>query len=190
VDLNMTGNKTPTWHEIDSEPVLAVSICIGRKPRRARAGFTLVELMITVVIIGILAAMSYPGYTSHMKKTRRTDAQNALMQAASMQERFFTECNWYASSITAAKACGTNTTGALGSSATSLDGHYTLTVAAGPIDTTNCSAYTCGFTLTATPAAGGRQVGDGAFRLDSTGKRQWDKDNNLTYSSSEDTWKN
>lgn len=185
----MIANKTPAAHETDLVRKMSFFRC--RLPRRALAGFTLIEVLITVVIIGILAAMAYPTYTQHVRKTRRSDAQVALMQIASQQERFFTECNWYASNLAGTKGCATNTTGALGRlTTTSPEGYYALAVAAGPIDTTNCSAYTCGYTLTATPVATGRQAGDGAFRLDSTGRRQWDKDNNSTYSSSEDTWKN
>src|SRR3990167_5713766 len=77
-------------------------------------GFTLIELMITVVIIGILAAIAYPGYTKYMQQTKRSDAQIALTQMANTQEKFFSDCNHYATilygttSPTNQRACGTS----------------------------------------------------------------------------------
>lgn len=146
--------------------------------------------MITVVIIGILASIAYPSYTKYVRKARRSDAQTALLNAANRQEKFFTECNWYASSLGTSTNCATKTTGVLAVPVTSPAGHYTLSLAAGPIDTTNCSAYTCGYTLTATPVTTGPQKGDGMLRIDSTGIRQWDRNNDSTFTpSSENTWK-
>lgn len=63
-------------------------------------GFTLIELIIAVVIIGILAAVVYPSYLSQVRKTRRADAKIALTELASLQENFFVENNGYADSFT------------------------------------------------------------------------------------------
>ena len=149
-----------------------------RKP--AISGFTLIELMITVAIIGILAAIAYPSYQNYTKQTRRSDAQIALTQAANQQERFFTEFNWYAATLAGTRSSGTSTTGVLGISATSPEGHYTLSPTTGTI-AAGCTANSCGYTLTATPVTTGLQVNDGKFRIDSTGVKQWDKlDNGFT----------
>ena len=58
-------------------------------------GFTLIELMIVVVVIAIIAAIALPSYQSQIQKTRRADAQSALLQAAQALERCFTRTNSY-----------------------------------------------------------------------------------------------
>ena len=59
---------------------------IARKPHN---GFTLIEVMIVVAIIGILAAIGYPSYQEQVAKSRRADAQRALMEAEQYMRRFF-----------------------------------------------------------------------------------------------------
>jgi type IV pilus assembly protein PilE len=59
------------------------------------AGFTLVELMVTVVIASILLSIAIPAYTGQVRKSRRTDARTALLDLASREERYFSTANSY-----------------------------------------------------------------------------------------------
>jgi type IV pilus assembly protein PilE len=68
----------------------------GRPPRvQGQRGFTLVELVITMVIAAILAAIAIPSYSSYILKSRRTEAKSALLNMASLEERFFSTNNAY-----------------------------------------------------------------------------------------------
>jgi type IV pilus assembly protein PilE len=146
------------------------------------SGFTLIELMIVVVIIGVLTAIAYPSYTKYTAQSRRSDAQIALTQAAALQERFYSDCSYYAQSLGGTRSCGTGVgDGTLGYTTTSPGGYYNLTLAGGTIGAVTCAAgnYSCGFTVTATPT--GTQTGNGKLRADSLGTKQWDKTNNNSY---------
>jgi type IV pilus assembly protein PilE len=62
---------------------------------RNNKGFTLVELMITVLVVGILASIAFPSYKEYMRKSKRAEARSALMQASMNMERYFSSNNIY-----------------------------------------------------------------------------------------------
>lgn len=67
---------------------------LNQSGRRAK-GFTLIELMIVVAVIGILTAIAYPSYQDSVRKSRRTDAKSALLELAQFMERNYTLSNRY-----------------------------------------------------------------------------------------------
>lgn len=70
------------------------------RTKKNQQGFTLMELMITVAIIGIISAIAMPSYTKYVIKTKRTDAKVALMTIAQKQESFFVQNMSYAQNLT------------------------------------------------------------------------------------------
>ena len=64
-------------------------------PKRASRRLTLIEIMITVLIVAGLAAVATAGYTNQVQKSRRTDARNALLDLAGREEKLFTTVNAY-----------------------------------------------------------------------------------------------
>jgi type IV pilus assembly protein PilE len=67
----------------------------GRMLMANEKGFSLIELLVTVAIIGLLAVVAIPTYRSHLIKTQRSDGKTALMESAQRLERFFTNNNTY-----------------------------------------------------------------------------------------------
>lgn len=157
---------------------------------RHTRGFTLIEVMIVVVIVGILAAVAYPSYKRHLVESRRADAQIGLSKLANAQEKFFSQCNSYVVNIDGGSVSNCDGLGltAYATGGTdqiySQDRFYILTVAEGATGDIATS-----FVATATPVSGTTQVGDGTFAISHTGLKQWDKNNDGSYADTEATWK-
>jgi type IV pilus assembly protein PilE len=64
-------------------------LSFSRAHPRAQQGFTLIELMVVVAIIGIIASIAYPSYKESVAKSRRADGQRALMEADQFMRRYF-----------------------------------------------------------------------------------------------------
>jgi type IV pilus assembly protein PilE len=129
------------------------------RPARVQ-GVTLIELVVVIVVIGILAAIAVPSYRDYMMRSKRGEARAALLALGTAQEKFYLQCNTYASTIgDAATSCP----GTVRFPATSERGYYAIAVTAADVN---------GWTATATAVAGQPQIDDTkcrVFQLTSTG---------------------
>lgn len=116
-------------------------------------GLTLIELVVVMLIIGILAAVAIPSYRNYVMRSQRSDAKDALLALATQQEKFYLQCNTYATGIAAAPDCAA---GDLQAADASKNGWYDLAV-----DAADATSYT----LSAEAAAGGNQFRDEACRI-------------------------
>lgn len=126
-------------------------------------GFTLIELMITLAIIGILMAIAVPSYQDYIRKASRSAAQSELLELAAAQEKIFLNSSAYAGSVTG--AYNGSSAGGLGrTSGKTNDGKYDLSL--NPVGSTT-------YTLTATPVVGSSQATDGTISISESGQRLW-----------------
>lgn len=137
---------------------------------KIQKGFSLIELMIVVAIIGIIAGIAYPSYMESVRKSNRADAKATLNDVAHRLQRCFTTYNAYNNANCAV--------------ATSLSGGGTITSAEGMYSVTAVMDATT-YTLTAAPVAGTSQAADtncGSLTLTNAGVR------NATGSHGVDCW--
>lgn len=130
------------------------------------AGFTLIELLIVVAILGILYSVAMPSYVEHMKRSRRADMQQVMLQHGASLERIYSRNGGYPNAFDA----GASTE------------FYTLTYTAlnrvtGAAADANFKSRA--FTLTATPKPGSAQAGDrcGALVIKHDGTQSADATN-------------
>jgi type IV pilus assembly protein PilE len=112
--------------------------------RQSHRGFTLMELMVAVVVVGVLAAAAYPAMTSMVKRSRRADAIAALTAVVQAQERYRSNNATYAQTIDVLKI-----------DADKAYKYYELGLAVG-----EAGSFASGYTVTATPKSSGPQTSD------------------------------
>ncbi len=120
-------------------------------------GFTLIEILVVVAIVAIIAAVAIPSYNSFIQKTRRTEATSLLMEIAGEQQRYYSENNSFASSLTEL--------GYPSNVEKSESGVYTASIISGDASS---------FTATTARPAGSSQVSDvdcGDFSINSLGRK-------------------
>lgn len=128
--------------------------------KKNQYGFSMIELMVVVAIIGILLSVALPSYSSYVARGRRADARSQLMLAAQFMQRFYSandryDVNRNGDSVSSQMASSVQRAPAEG------DQLYALTVA----------ASTGNFTLTMAPVSGAAMASDGcgSFTINSTG---------------------
>ena len=130
-----------------------------------RSGFSLIELMVVVAIIGILAALAYPSYLDHVRKGHRAKGQALLMELAQRQQNFLMTRRRYASSLEELGYISTGD-GALSSASQDVAQSYQLT-SMGVLPGERPPS----FYMILEPVAASVQAGDGSLCLSNTGAR-------------------
>lgn len=117
------------------------------RPRWHCCGFTLIELMVTVVVAGILAAVAYPAFTGYVQRARRADAIKALSALMQAQERYRSNRSSYASTFDA-----------LNANVSQLTTNYDISIDG----IGNPASLATGYVMTATVKPGSPQAADTA----------------------------
>ncbi len=135
------------------------------------SGFTLIELMITCVIVAILVAVALPSYQQHMIKAVRSSGQQFLLDLAQRQEQYFLDARWYAAGIAASSTASMITM----STPDIITAKYQAPVftvpaqAAGVVPT---------YMICMAPISGGSVTADGQLCINNLGQR-WREISNL-----------
>jgi len=146
-------------------------------------GFTLIELMIAVVVVGIIVSIGYPSYQSIMTGTHRGTAQADLMSFASAMERHYATTFSYSGAATSGGDTGSPSifTAYSPSTESAANKKYTLTIQSVGTDGSS-------YELRAVPVSGSSQAKDGTLYIFSDGRKAWDQNSDGSIAASEYCW--
>lgn len=152
------------------------------KYKKNNKGFSLIELMVVVAIIGIVTIIAYPSYQGFIKTTNRAAAQADLMSLGTAMERHKAAAFTYKGA--AKLAADTGTPNIFHGHSPSVEPYSNRTY-----DLLITVATGTTYIVEARPLSGGLQATDGSVYLYGDGRRAWDKNNNGSIASSEFCWK-
>lgn len=132
-------------------------------------GFTLIEIMIVVAIIGVLAAVAYPSYQSYVIKTKRAEMMAEMQQIAGRIESNKINYKRYDNIPLSAIFSGGVATNGSASFPTTGSALYTVTVI--PVNSAKTRLGGRNWTITATPITNGQMSTDGTLTLSNTGQK-------------------
>jgi type IV pilus assembly protein PilE len=145
----------------------------GMCPGRCRVGgfsirgFSLIELMVVVVVIGILAAIGFPSYQDYVRRGNRSSAQQLMLEIASKEGQYIIDARQYTATVGSGGLNIPNRDGWTCTTASTTpqcsNSYYTLAV------TVDNAATPPSYSMTAT--AIGTQVADGNLTLNSLGTK-------------------
>lgn len=126
---------------------------------RRHSGFTLIEVLVVLAIVGLLASIAIPAYDQYTQRANRSAAQQFMLDLASRAEQYRLDARNYPTAIgTAGGEIDVSVPG-------DVSGYYDVDIGA------NNGATPPTYTITATPKAGTQQAGESTLTLDSAGNR-------------------
>ena len=126
------------------------------------SGFSLMEILVVLAILGIIAAMAIPAYDNQVKKGHRASAQQFMVEIGNKQAQYLLDARNYAVGTTAIATLGLTTP-------TSVSTFYDLTIT--DKDGNAAVSTPPSYLITATPKSGTKQNGDGVLTLSHTGAK-------------------
>lgn len=144
---------------------------------RRASGFTLIELMVTMAIVGILVAVAFPSYQKQMAKAARSTGQQFMSDLAQREEQYFLDARQYATGLGVAA-------GQINMSIpTQVSSKYQA-----PVFIVNNAVSPPTFTITMAPIAGGTVSADGTLIINNIAQRWREVDNNGVYGNNDCLW--
>ena len=139
---------------------------MNRDYRRSGRGFTLIEILVALTILGILMGIAMPSYRAYIVKQGRSAAQSELIEIAALQEKIYLNSNPNAYTTNLRSNYTGDSNGGLGrTTGQTTDGKYDIALV---------NPVAQSWSLTATPVSGSSQAGDGVITINSNGTRTCD----------------